>query len=76
MKLFATTLAACLFSTSAFAWHHGPYYRSVDGSMVHVPYHTHSHVRGEMAVCRDGTHSVSHHHRGTCSRHGGVGHWG
>lgn len=27
------------------------------------------------AVCRDGTYSYSLHHRGTCSRHGGVARW-
>jgi hypothetical protein len=52
------------------------YYRSVDGSCVHRPYHTNHHVDGETAVCRDGTHSMSHHHAGTCSHHGGVDHWG
>ncbi len=51
------------------------HYRSSDGSCVHVPYHTSEHVQGEIAVCRDGTHSVSHHHQGTCSHHGGVEHW-
>ena len=73
----ATVLS--LAAPAAFArgyHHHGAYYRSSDGSMVHVPYHTNRHVKGEMAVCRDGTHSVSHHHRGTCSHHGGVGRWG
>jgi hypothetical protein len=62
----------------AEAYYRGPgaYYRSVDGRLVHRPYHTSRHMRGEMAVCRDGTHSVSHHHQGTCSHHGGVGHWG
>ena len=48
---------------------HG-YYRSSDGSTVHVPYR--SHHSGETAICRDGSHSMSHHHRGTCSHHGGV----
>ena len=65
---------AAMSATSAHAF--GSYYRSSDGSMVHVPYHTNRHMNGEMAVCRDGTHSVSHHHRGTCSHHGGVGHFG
>ena len=52
----------------------GAYYRSSDGSTVHVPYK--GRHRGETAVCRDGSHSMSHHHRGTCSHHGGVAHWG
>ena len=32
------------------------------------PHHT--------ATCRDGSISYSEHHRGTCSRHGGVARWG
>ncbi len=27
------------------------------------------------AKCSDGTYSFSHHHKGTCSRHGGVAEW-
>ncbi|WP_176358017.1 DUF3761 domain-containing protein [Mycobacterium persicum] len=27
------------------------------------------------AICRDGSHSHSQHHSGTCSRHGGVAQW-
>jgi hypothetical protein len=79
MQIFKAGLVAILMLvvTPAFAYrHHAHYYHSVDGSWVHSPYHTNRHVHGEMAVCRDGTHSVSHHHRGTCSHHGGVGHWG
>jgi hypothetical protein len=30
---------------------------------------------GASAVCRDGSYSFSLHHRGTCSRHGGVSRW-
>ncbi len=36
------------------------HYRSSDGSCVHVPCQTSEHVQGEIAVCRDGAHSVSH----------------
>lgn len=50
-------------------------YRSSDGACVHRPFHTNRHVGGETAVSRDGTHSMSHHHRGTCSHHGGVASW-
>lgn len=52
------------------------HYRSTDGSCVHVPYAKDVKVPNETATCRDGTHSVSHHHQGTCSHHGGVDHWG
>ena len=76
LGILAVSVIAMLSCTGAQARHYGSYYRSTDGSMVHVPYKTKRHMRGEMAVCRDGTHSVSHHHRGTCSHHGGVGHWG
>lgn len=30
---------------------------------------------GVTAICRDGTYSYSHHHRGTCSHHKGVSQW-
>lgn len=33
------------------------------------------HLQGESAICRDGSHSMSEHRRGTCSRHGGVAQW-
>jgi hypothetical protein len=29
----------------------------------------------EIAICRDGSQSFSHHSSGTCSHHGGVAHW-
>lgn len=49
------------------------YYRSVDGYRVHGPDYNRHNVS---AHCGDGTLSHSRHHRGTCSRHGGVAHWG
>jgi len=33
------------------------------------------HLQGESAICRDGSHSMSEHHAGTCSHHGGVARW-
>ncbi len=33
------------------------------------------HAPGETAICRDGSHSFSKHHSGTCSGHGGVAQW-
>jgi hypothetical protein len=52
------------------------YYRSTDGSEVHRPTaHPSSRYGKETATCEDGTHSYSHHHQGTCSRHGGVEEW-
>jgi len=52
------------------------YYRSSDGRLVHRPSREVNNAFGhETAVCRDGSHSYSHHHAGTCSHHGGVDHW-
>jgi hypothetical protein len=52
------------------------YYRSSDGSMVHRPSRANDAASGKVtADCRDGTHSYSHHHSGTCSGHGGVSAW-
>ena len=52
------------------------YYRSTDGSEVNRPTYAPSSAYGhETAICEDGTHSYSHHHRGTCSHHGGVEEW-
>ena len=52
------------------------YYRSTDGSLVHGPTRNANAAYGPVtADCRDGTHSYSHHHSGTCSGHGGVATW-
>ncbi|MGI4793397.1 MAG: DUF3761 domain-containing protein [Janthinobacterium lividum] len=52
------------------------YYRSSDGSEVHGPTQEAYSAYGKItADCRDGTHSYSHHHQGTCSGHGGVESW-
>jgi hypothetical protein len=67
-----------LLANPAFAFQDDTqqYYRSTDGSMVHRPAKQPSnHYGPETAVCRDGSHSYSHHHRGTCSHHGGVAEW-
>jgi chaperone required for assembly of F1-ATPase len=52
-------------------------YVNVDGRTVHSPaYSTDGSVpAGATAQCADGTFSFSQHRRGTCSYHGGVGHW-
>ena len=52
-------------------------YRNIDGVAVHVPAHTDNGAApaGASAQCRDGSWSFSLHHRGTCSRHGGVARW-
>lgn len=55
---------------------HGSYVNK-DGRTVHSPAHTKSGGKpaGATAKCRDGSWSFSKHHRGTCSRHGGVESW-
>jgi len=51
------------------------YYVNSDGRTVHRPKCTTQHQNGETAICRDGSHSFSLHHSGTCSHHGGVATW-
>jgi hypothetical protein len=55
---------------------HGSY-TNKDGNTVHRPAHSKSGraPQGATAKCRDGSYSFSQHHRGTCSRHGGVSEW-
>jgi Protein of unknown function (DUF3761) len=81
MKHFVLAALAALSLTSpadAFQRHsfghasHG-YYTSSDGYRVHGPDYNRHNVS---AHCRDGMLSHSRHHRGTCSFHGGVAHWG
>lgn len=52
-------------------------YINSDGNEVYSPAHTKSgHIPdGATAKCRDDSYSFSQHHRGTCSRHGGVSEW-
>jgi hypothetical protein len=52
-------------------------YVNRDGAAVHQPAHTvsgHPPI-GATAECQDGSFSYSAHHRGACSRHGGVLRW-
>lgn len=53
------------------------HYKNRDGDEVHSPSQTKSRnaPAGASAQCRDGSFSFSRHHRGTCSRHGGVDLW-
>jgi hypothetical protein len=53
----------------------GRHYRNVNGRSVHSPMHARRAPAGASAQCNDGTYSFSQHHRGTCSRHGGVRTW-
>ncbi len=55
---------------------HG-HYTNKRGKAVHAPAHSKSGAApdGATAKCSDGTYSFSQSHRGTCSRHGGVGQW-
>ena len=47
-------------------------YTNSDGQRVHSPS---CKSKNFTAICRDGSYSHSRHHRGTCSRHGGVRMW-
>lgn len=53
------------------------HYINKDGQVIHSPSTTKSGAPppGASAQCGDGTYSFSQHHRGTCSRHGGVAQW-
>ena len=53
----------------------GGSYTNSSGHVVSDPKCVTGHVQGETAICRDGSHSFSEHHRGTCSGHGGVAEW-
>jgi Protein of unknown function (DUF3761) len=50
------------------------YYINSDRRWVHRP-ECFVDQPGETAICRDGSHSFSLHHNGTCSHHGGVARW-
>ena len=77
--LAAFAVAACLFAGPACArggHSSNGFYRASDGEMVHGPTRGRNPAYGRVsAACRDGTQSYSHHHRGTCSGHGGVAGW-
>jgi Protein of unknown function (DUF3761) len=73
---FATALALYLVATEAQAYScNEHYHRNVDGKIVHSPSCGRPSEGHETAICRDGSHSYSMHHRGTCSHHGGVARW-
>ena len=79
MRYFAA--AALLFSivgqtgqADAYACNHS-YYVNSSGHRVHSPSCGQKGEGRPHAVCRDGSISYSEHHRGTCSRHGGVASW-
>jgi predicted RNA-binding Zn-ribbon protein involved in translation (DUF1610 family) len=50
------------------------YYVNSTGHLVHSP-SCGQESEKRTAECRDGSVSFSEHHRGACSRHGGVAHW-
>ena len=90
MKYITLLLIALLTTTTVFAKHNSNYtsvdeqsliehrhYKNVNGRVVHSPAHSKNGKRpsGASAKCRDGSYSFSQHHRGTCSRHGGVAAW-
>ncbi|MCC2111167.1 MAG: DUF3761 domain-containing protein [Hyphomicrobiales bacterium] len=74
----AIVLAACLvvaLATPADAYRcNSRHYFNSSGRLVHSP-SCGRHKARKMAICYDGSRSYSRHHRGTCSRHGGVRRW-
>ncbi len=75
--ILGLALSSCM-SCPALAWQQSShsYYRSTDGSLVHLA-NKGSAIYGRVtATCGDGSHSYSHHHQATCSHHGGVAEWG
>lgn len=83
MKLKAAFIAFAIFTIPTFVYSESNdltddgYYQNSDGQEIHRPSHTKSGKApdGATAKCRDGSYSFSTHHRGTCSRHGGVSEW-
>jgi Protein of unknown function (DUF3761) len=73
----AIALAAVfLISTSAHAFQcNNRHYLNSSGVFVHSPSCGGAAEGHETAICRDGSHSYSMHHSGTCSHHGGVARW-
>ena len=47
---------------------HGKFTKCMAPGMAMAP-------KGATAKCKDGTYSMSQHHSGTCSHHGGVSDW-
>jgi hypothetical protein len=50
-------------------------YLNSSGNCIHRPETTGSAPSGATAQCTDGEYSLSQHHAGTCSGHGGVKQW-
>jgi hypothetical protein len=65
---FCMSLAS---EADAFQCNSGHYVNS-SGVIVHSPSCGKPSEGHETAICRDGSHSYSMHHRGTCSHHGGL----
>ncbi len=79
-RTFSSTPSALLASISfgqAACHEAGGTYVNVSGHVIHDPrcVPANVHLQGETAICPDGSHSMSEHHRGTCSHHGGVDHF-
>jgi Protein of unknown function (DUF3761) len=76
-RLAALAVAAIVMSplsASAFQCN-DRHYTNSSGVLVHSPSCGNATEGHETAICRDGSHSYSMHHSGTCSHHGGVAQW-
>jgi hypothetical protein len=77
-RLLLTLLTLCLIASfgDARAYQcNNRHYVNSNGVLVHSPSCGRASEGHETAICRDGSHSYSMHHRGTCSYHGGVAQW-
>ena len=77
-SLFMAAIIAASFgqSSEAFAYAcNNRHYVNSSGHWVHSSTCGGGAPGRQTAICRDGSESHSEHHRGTCSRHGGVARW-
>ena len=76
-SLLAAALVICFAAQSGKALAdvcNNNYYVNSSGHLVHSPSCGQEHEK-HTAECRDGSVSLSEHHRGACSYHGGGAHW-
>ncbi|THD38306.1 MAG: DUF3761 domain-containing protein [Sphingomonas sp.] len=82
--LAAMALAVAIAPAASDARHHrysttyragSGFYTAKSGDRVRSPVRADRAPVGASAKCRDGSWSFSESRRGTCSWHGGVGHW-
>jgi hypothetical protein len=70
-----TAAASSMVQAKASACNESTSYVNSSGNCIHRPETTGSAPSGATAQCADGEYSLSQHHAGTCSGHGGVKQW-